>query len=179
LSEDGLELLLGSSRGEVLDVEVASLLGILVSEDFLLLFLLSLFLLEGRLHVEDLSVEGLTVEIGDCFVGSIGSVVLVVLLPLRSSVADKGILGFLLASHLRPEDGTGDVSVFGEDGGQLGLIPGSGNILDIDVVENSSQLPSLLGVVGEHHAVILHGGGCSEGDLGLLGFGEADKSVAS
>jgi hypothetical protein len=156
LAEDGLELLLGGGGGEVLDVEVASLLGVLVPEHFFLLFLFSLVLLEGGLHVEDLSVEGLAVEVGHSFVGCIHSVVFVVFLSLRGSVANKGILGFLFASHLRPEDGAGDVSVLGEDGGELGLIPGGGNVLDVDVVEDSSQLPSLLGVVGEHHALRLH-----------------------
>jgi len=52
LSKKFFQLLSGSIRREVFDIEIASLFGVLVSEHFFGLFHLSVFLLEGFLHID-------------------------------------------------------------------------------------------------------------------------------
>merc|ERR1740139_1021565 len=80
--------LLGGVVLGVLDVQVASLLGVLVLDSLAQFLFGALGLVEGGLDVEFLLFEDLTVELGDGGVGALGSVFVVV--GVRGHEADEG-----------------------------------------------------------------------------------------
>jgi hypothetical protein len=142
LREEFFELLFSGSRREVLDIEIASLLGVLVSKHLLGLFHFSLGLLEGFLDVKFLTVNDLSVEFHDSFHGSFGSSfsVFVVLV----SIADEGEGSFLILDHVNAKN----VTVLSEEFLEIIFSPGGGEVLDIDVVESFSHVSSILGSIG-------------------------------
>jgi hypothetical protein len=73
LSKEFFKLLFGSSGREVLDVEIASLLGVLVSEHLLGLFNLSLCLLQSFFAVELFAINHFIVELLDSSHGRFGT----------------------------------------------------------------------------------------------------------
>jgi len=182
---DGAEVLeevvkLGLTPGawEVLDVEVASLLGSLVSEGLLLLLSLSLNFLES---VSDVELEGGAGGIGAHFFTLKG---LESLLSASWSVLDVSALWIIVADEtvlsdlVLAEDEGFDVSVLGEQLLDISVGHGGWDVLDIDVVDESSHVSSVLWLELDGNA--LGAGTCgSDGLVGGVIALEADESIAS
>ena len=176
--EEVVKLGLTPAGWEVLDVEVASLLGGLVSEGLLLLLSLSLDFLES---VSDVELEGVAGGIGThlfalkAFEGLLGASWSVLdVSAIWIIIADETVLSDLVLA----EDEGFDVSVLGEQLGDIGIGHRGWDVLDIDVVDESSHVSSVLWLELDGNAF---GTGASGGDG--LGGGvialEADESIAS
>jgi len=127
LSEQFFELLFGGVGREVFDVEVASLLGVLVSKHLLGLFHLSLRFLQCLSDVKLLSVEHLSIELLDSSHGALRSSFSV----LGVSVANEGESTFLVFHHVETEDG----SVLAEHLLEVIFRVAKGEVFNVDVVE--------------------------------------------
>ena len=176
--EEVVELGLSPAGWEVLDVEVASLLGGLVSEGLLLLLSLSLGLLQG---VSDVELEDVAVGIGshlfalkglESLLGAGWSVLDVV--AIRVVVADETVLADLVLA----EDEGLDVSVLGEQLPDVSIGHGGWDVLHVDVVDESSHVSSVLWLELDGDALAVVSGG-SDGAAGGLIALEADESIAS
>jgi len=144
-----LEVFVGGLGVEVLDVQVASLLGVLVLDGLTEEFFLSLGGTESGLDVKSLtfahvfSVEGLN-SLGSGF----GSVLMVVL--VFSNKADEGEFAKTFLINL---DKRTNVTVRGEEGNQLFIRPVLGVVLDVEVVEQFSGISSVSGVPSDSEAL--------------------------
>lgn len=132
--EEVSEILLGGLGGEVLHVQVASLLGVLVLKGLVGEFLLTLTLLESRLTVEELAVEVLVVHSLDGFLGAAGSVLTVS--AVGGAVADESEGTDLVAGAVKG----GDLTERFESLLDVGLFPLIGHVLDKDVVVDLSEI---------------------------------------
>lgn len=142
----------GGSRREVLHVQVASLLGVLVPHHVFLLFNFSLSLRKGWLRVPGKVLINLfPMHILDSSGGT--------LKPVKSvssvfSETNKGKGSVLVGHHLQ----TNDLSVVRKDVSEVGLAVGGGEVLDIDVVEYFLEvLLFLLDVLDSLHGLVLTG----------------------
>jgi hypothetical protein len=144
-----LEVFVGGLGVEVLDVQVASLLGVLVLDGLTEEFFLSLGGTESGLDVKSLtfthvfSVEGLN-SLGSGF----GSVLMVVL--VFSNKADEGEFAKTFLINL---DKRTNVTVRGEEGNELFIRPVLGVVLDVKVVEQFSGISSVSGVPSDSEAL--------------------------
>jgi len=182
--EDLLEVLVVELGVKVLDVEVASLLGVLVLDGLTDELGLSLGSSEGGLDVKEFTVTHVsTVEGIDGFESFLGSV-LVVVLVLRH-VADKGesLLDLdsaflVLAVHL---DEGSNVTEGSEKGLELLIREGLGVVLNVEVVEHTSGVVFVLGVPLDGDAVSVGGRLLHHvaGLGGILGGLVAYETVAS
>jgi hypothetical protein len=173
LLEEVLEVIRSPGVGEVLHVQVASLLGGLVSEGVSLLLQLSVLLLHGVSHVKlELVAHVLTIESIDGLLGALWSVLLVD--SLGVIIADESVLSYLILE----EDERFNVSVFGEHFLDLSITLIERDVLDVHIVVELSERSSVLWLEldGNHGLVVL-------GELhSLLGGGlilEADEAIAS
>lgn len=173
LFEEVLEVIRSPRIWEVLHIQVASLLGCLVSEGVSLLLQLSVGLLHGVSDVElELVAHIVTVEALNGFGGALWSVLLVD--SLGVIIADESVLSNIVLE----EDKRLDVTESGEHGLDLGIGLLKRNVLDVDIVVQLSELSSVLWlelngddfavVLGEFHSLV--GGGL------IL---EADESITS
>mmetsp|Transcript_5466 Transcript_5466/g.9250 ORF Transcript_5466/g.9250 Transcript_5466/m.9250 type:complete len:490 (+) Transcript_5466:435-1904(+) len=164
-SEDLSDFVLGVLLGESLDEEVASPLGLLQVNHVLLLLDGSLKLALGESDVELLLLDLGSVHLLDGLSSALGSG-----LAVGWLVADEGELSL---GVFVGEDGE-DVSELAELLLELLLVPGLGELLDVNVVlEFLLHVPQILGVPG--NGVVL--GEDLKGLLCLLLVLEADESV--
>jgi len=139
LLEEFLELLIGPVGWEILDVEIASLLGSLVSEGLLHLLGFSIRLLKGMSDVElKFIAHVFVVEALNGLLGAFWSVLSI--LAFLIVVADeteltKGVLG---------KDERLDKTVLREKFSNLNIGHINWNVFHIDVVDESSHLASVL-----------------------------------
>lgn len=176
LREDALELLLIPRDWEVLNVEVASLLGGLVSEGFLLLLDFSVRLLHGVSNVELLS-DGSTfklfsIELVNSFLGAFWSVLLVDTFWII--IADESNLTDLV---LHQVEGL-DLSELLEHLLDLILRILHWDVLDVDVVDELSESSSVFWLEFHGNGVVILGR-LLDGSGGDLLVVEADESIAS
>ena len=158
LLEKSLKFSIGGLRREVLDVEIASLLGVLELSLFLLLFLLSVGLLEGFSDVNLSSFNILTIEVIDGVVGSSDTVFFVGCSSVGMLETDEGKRGlnFLAWHFLLLEEETLDVAVLGEDLPEFLFVPRLWEALDVDVVDTLLRhIFLVLGVVGDSDQIFL------------------------
>lgn len=140
--ELGDEFFLAHGWVEVLDVEIASLLGVLVSEHFSGLLQFSVSFLESLSAVElQVAAHVSSVEFLDSLAGRLGSNGWV--LSLLVAEADEGV-GTLVVLL---DDAAVDLSVWGEEFLDLVFGPGVWEVLAVDVVEGFSVVSSVLGLV--------------------------------
>merc|ERR1711957_410986 len=182
--EDLLEVLVVELGVKVLDVEVASLLGVLVLDGLTDELGLSLGSSQGGLDVKEFTVTHVsTVEGIDGFESFLGSV-LVIVLVLRH-VADKGeslldldSASLVLAVHL---DEGSNVTEGSEKGLELLIREGLGVVLNVEVVEHTSGVVFVLGVPLDGDAVSVGGRLLHHvaGLGGILGGLVAYETVAS
>ena len=176
--EEVVKLGLTPRTWEIPDVEVASLLGGLVSKGLLLLLGLSLDFLES---VSDVELEGVAGWVGTHFFTLKG---LESLLGAGWSVLDVGSLGIIVADEtvlsdiIFAEDKGFDVSVLGEQLLDILIGHGSGDVLDVDVVDESSHVSSVLWLELDGNALGVGTGG-SDGLVGGVIALKADESIAS
>ena len=173
LAEELLQLFLGGCRGEILDIEVASLLGVLVSDHVLVLLCLSVCFVQCWLAVHSVSLINLqSMEFRDSLACTTGTIVLV---GSFFSVADKPELeGLLSICHY---DAGKDFSILFKQGLQLGLVPFEREVLDVKIVEDSAEFSLVFG--GKSVSLtdfILES--CHNGSLSKFGFLVAHKSVS-
>lgn len=171
--EDLVEVGLGVLLGEVLHEEVALLLGVLVAGLLAEDLGVALFAGDGRLHVDLGIVELLFVEVLDGFIGASGTVGAVTVLV----VADEGewLLKAILALLGHLDEGL-DLTVLAEDFLEVGLGPGGGVVLHVNVVVDLASLTGVFGLVFDDiHA--FDGLGIY-GLLGVLLALEADETVS-
>jgi hypothetical protein len=176
-SEELHEFIVGSLFVEVLDVQVASLLGVLVLDGFAEEFLLALGGTESGLDVEGLAISHvLSVESLNSLGGALGAVLVVVL-----------VLGY--EAHEGESTGVGlgnldegaNISVRLEHVNQLFVGPVFGVVLDVEVVEHSSDVSSVSGVPSDGEAFLAglrlfeHLGGLG----GVLFVLVADETIAT
>lgn len=176
LREDALELLLIPRDWEVLNVEVASLLGGLVSEGLLLLLDFSVRLLHGVSNVELLS-DGSTfklfsIELVNSFLGAFWSVLLVDTFWII--IADESNLTDLV---LHQVEGL-DLSELLEHLLDLILRILHWDVLDVDVVDELSESSSVFWLEFHGNGVVILGR-LLDGSGGDLLVVEADESIAS
>ena len=176
LREDALELLLVPRDWEVLNVEVASLLGGLVSEGLLLLLDFSVRLLHGVSNVELLS-DGSTfklfsIELVNSFLGAFWSVLLVDTFWII--IADESNLTDLV---LHQVEGL-DLSELLEHLLDLILRILHWDVLDVDVVDELSESSSVFWLEFHGNGVVILGR-LLDGSGGDLLVVEADESIAS
>jgi hypothetical protein len=171
--EEVLKVILGGLGSEVLHVQVASLLGVLVLKGLVGEFLLTLALLESGLAVEELSVAHVLVVHGlnslSCSLRSVLTVSTV-----SSTVADEG-------------EGTDGVLV-GVEGGNvtegfeslldISLSPLVGHVLNEDVVVHLSEITLRFGSEFNTDAGSA-GLSLSKGACGGFGITEADETVSA
>ena len=176
--EEAVELSLSPGRWEVLDVEVASLLGGLVSEGLLLLLSLSLGFLES---MSDIELENVAIGIGthlsalkalESLLGASWSVLDV--LALWVIVADETVLADIV---LAEAEGL-DVSVLREQLSDVVISHGGWDVFDIDVVDELSHVSSVLWLELDGNTLGASTGG-GDGLVGSLVALEADESIAS
>lgn len=173
LLEDVLELLLWPRVREVLDVEVASLLGGLVSESLLLLLGISLGLLHGvsdvKFHIVThvFSIKGF-----DSFLGALWSILLVKTLWII--IADETVFTDIVAHENAGFDGTIGL----EELLDLGVLEVEWDVLDIDVVDQLSEGSSILGLEldGGHFWIV---SGLLDSLNSRLLILEADETISS
>jgi hypothetical protein len=176
-SEELHEVIVGSLGVEVLDVQVASLFGVLVLDGLAEEFFLALGGTESGLDVEGLAISHvLSVESLNSLGGALGAVLVVVL-----------VLGHEAHEGKSTEVGLGnldertDISVRHEHGNQLFVGPVFGVVLDVEVVEHSSDVGSVSGVPSDSEALFAgfrlfeHLGGLG----GVLFVLVADETVAT
>jgi len=163
---------LSPGGGEVLDVQVASLLGCLVSNSLDLLLTLAVSLVEEVTQVHLQTVTHVFAGEGiDCLGTSLRAVVFV--LTVSILVADESVLADVV---LEQNQGL-DVTERLEECLNLGFSHISGDILEVQVVHNLLlDFTCVLGSVSEHFACSLK---CSEAFLGALLILEADEGEAS
>ena len=176
LREDAFELLLVPRDWEVLNVEVASLLGGLVSEGLLLLLDFSVRLLHGVSNVELLS-DGSTfklfsIELVNSFLGAFWSVLLVDTFWII--IADESNLTDLV---LHQVEGL-DLSELLEHLLDLILRILHWDVLDVDVVDELSESSSVFWLEFHGNGVVILGR-LLDGSGGDLLVVEADESIAS
>ena len=173
LLEEVLKVILGGLGGEVLHVQVASLLGVLVLKGLVGEFLLTLALLESGLAVKELSVAHVLVVHGlDSLGGSLRSVLTVS--TVGSTVADEGegADGVLVGVE------GGNVTEGFESLLDISLGPLVWHVLDEDVVVHLSEVT--LGFGGEFNTDAGSAGlGLSKGACGCFGITEADETVSA
>jgi len=171
--EKSAEGLLGGVLGEVLDVQVASLLGVLVLQGLAGDLDLTILGLEGFLDVKFLSVgHFLAIEVLDGVSGTLGSVFAVVL--VLGVVANKGEGTLVVLGNL---DGL-DAALTFEQSLDFVVGPFLGEVFSVDVVESLAHVTAVLGLVED-----------TLGDVSVLGFFEglgggfgvleADESVST
>jgi len=166
------ELNFGPGSWEVLDVQVASLLGVLVSDGLLELLLLSLWLVQELSAIELLSIAHvLVVQFGDGLVDGIGSVSLV--LVVLVFVAHESELSHVVLEGNEGLDGT----MWLEHLLDLFLGVFLGDILEVQVVDELlGDISGVLGVESEDFSGLLKG---LEALVGALLFFEADEGEPS
>jgi hypothetical protein len=173
LLEKVLEVIRSPGVWEVLHVQVASLLGGLVSESVSLLLELSVGLLHGVSHVKlELVAHVLTIESIDGLLGALWSVLLAD--TLWVIIADESVLSDLVLE----EDERLNVSVSGEHSLDLGITLLEWDVLDVHIVVELSERSSVLWLEfdGNHGLVVL---GEVDGLLGGVLILEADEAIAS
>lgn len=179
LLEEISEVIISPGSWEVLDVEIASLLGGLVSNGVSGLLELSLSLLEGmsdvKLHFVTLGIlaHNSVLELGDGLLAALWSIFLV--LSVFVVIADKSILSDFVLEENKRFDG----SKWSEDLSNLGISHLSRNILEIDVVDQFSHGSSdvlWLEVGGSHDIATLLS---IDGLLGSTLINESDEAIAS
>jgi hypothetical protein len=144
-----LEVFVGGLGVKVLDVQVASLLGVLVLNGFTEELFLSLGGTKSGLDIESLtlthvfSIEGLN-SLGSGF----GSVLMVVL--VFSNKADEGKFAKTFLINL---DKRTNVSVRSKEGNQLFIGPVLGVVLNVEVVEQFSGISSVSRVPSDSEAL--------------------------
>ena len=174
--EESLKLILLVVVGEVLDVQVASLLGVLVPDSLTKLLNFTLSSLKSIAHnkVDLLVTVGdlLVVEALNGLLGALRSVFLVDTLGVV--IADKGEL----ANVVRLHDEREDVAMGLEHLSDIIIGEGVRNVLNIDVVHELAEVALVvLGLeLDDVHLTEILG---VEGLGGRLGVLEADEAVAS
>jgi hypothetical protein len=176
-SEELHEVIVGSLGVEVLDVQVASLLGVLVLDGLAEEFFLALGGTESGLDVEGLAISHvLSVESLNSLGGALGAVLVVVL--VLGHEAHEGESTEVGLGNL---DEGSDISVRHEHGDQLFVGPVFGVVLDVEVVEHSSDVGSVSGVPSDGEALFAgfrlfeHLGGLG----GVLFVLVADETIAA
>jgi hypothetical protein len=161
LLEEVLEIVGSPGVWEVLHVEIASLLGSLVSEGVSLLLKGSVGLLHGWSHVElELVAHFLAVETVDGLLGALWSVLLADSLGVIK--ADESVL----TNVVLEKDKRFDVAVSGEHSLDLSVSLFRWNVLDVNIVVHLSERSSVLWL--ESHS-----------DDFWIVFGELDSLVGS
>lgn len=133
LAEEVFDVLVGAGVRNVLDEQVALLLGVLVLHGVSLNLLLTVSLVQELLDVHLLAINFFAIEVIDSSGGSLGSN-FAVFLVLRE-VSDHGVGTHLVLGELEHANG----SVFGEFHFGLLLIPIIGKVLGVNVVENTPK----------------------------------------
>ena len=141
----GLELLFSGVLWEVLDVEIASLLGVLESVLLSLLLLLSESLWKSFFNVELDTIVLLVVLLSDSVQGAFWTVFFVVWVFETNEGEWCLFVGTLdLAHH---DNSALDGTILAKDLLNLFLIPVTWEILDVDVVEGLSEFSSVLWLI--------------------------------
>jgi len=172
LLESLSELLLGGLGREVLDVQVASLLGVLVLEHLASSLNSSALLLESFLNVELVAVDLAVVELLDGLSSSLGSVFTVLL--VLGVVANESVSTLVVAAELAALN----AAVSTEKLAQFGLVVALRQVLHVDVVENTTEVTLVLRLVLDTNVGILVCG-VIKSLLGALGGLEAHETVAT
>jgi hypothetical protein len=145
LTKELLEFFSSSGGWEVLDVKVASLLWVLVSDHFFLLLNVSFVLLKGFLNIEGVVlINLLSMEILNCIDGSLDTVFLIVGIRFGFEANEGELSGLFWVLH---HDQTLNVSILSKELSDIGLWPCHGEVLDIDVIECLSEFPLVLGSI--------------------------------
>jgi len=129
-------LFFGGVGREVLDEEVASLLGVLVPDLVSLLLDLSVGLLQGFSHVQGLILNHLVVQLIDGFQGGLGTGFVI----SGGTVADKGVSAEIVGTNHQACDGT----IMSEQGLQGLLSIAIREVLHVDVVIYLPYVSSVL-----------------------------------
>ena len=153
LLEDTSEVLLSELRLEVLDVEVASLLGVLVLDGLTEELLLSLRGSEGRLDVELLAITHVSAIEGFNSFESLLRSILVVVLVLRH-VADESKLAVSVVDLSKRSDSTKGA----EEVSEVFVSEALRVVLDVEVVEHASDILSVFRVPLDSDALLVSGG---------------------
>jgi len=174
--EDTSEILFGELRLEVLDVEVASLLGVLVLDGFSEELFLSLRGSEGGLNVKLFAITHVSaVKSFDGFEGLLGSVLVIVLILRHVANESEFTVGVVnLGKRSDVTEGTEEVlEVFVRE--VIGVV------LDVQVVEHTSDVLSVLGVPLDGNALLVSRGFVHHfaGLGGIFGSLEAHETVSS
>jgi hypothetical protein len=165
-------------RGEVLNVEIASLLGVLELGLLLLLFILSVLLLQGFSYIDLFAIELNSIQLFDGLNCGIDSVFFVYSCSIRVLVADESewSFDFLTWDLHRLHKQTLNISMLAKDLLELYLCPFLREILDVNVVGQLGVCFSLvLGVVvhGDQVCVL-----CAlDCPLNRVSFLKCDESV--
>ena len=143
-----LQVLLGGIRGEVLDIEVAPLLGVLVPEHLLLLLELSVLRLQSLLGIDLASINFLVMHVLASLESGICSVLLVQWV-FGVLEADEGEGSFIVFQDFQ----TLNVTELSKDFfysllSHLVIFDVLRKILHVDVVETSSVVSDISGLVG-------------------------------
>jgi hypothetical protein len=176
LLEDTLEVLFVELGLEVLDVEVASLLGVLVLDGLTEELFLSLGGSKGGLDVKDLTVTHVSsVKSFDGFESLLGSVLVIVLVLRHVADESEFTVGVVNLGE------RGNVSEGSEEVLQVFVREVVGVVLNVEVVEHTSDVLSVLGVPLDGDALLARGGLVHHfaGLGGILGGLVTDETVSA
>jgi len=176
LLEDTGEVLFGELGLEVLDVEVASLLGVLVLDGLSEELFLSLGGSEGGLNVKLFAVTHVsTVKSFDGFEGLLGSVLVIVLILRHVADESEFTVGVVNLGK------RSDVTEGHEEVLEVFVREVIGVVLNVQVVEHTSDVLSVLGVPLDGNALLVSSGFVHHfaGLGGIFGGLEADETVSS
>jgi hypothetical protein len=129
------KLSLSSERGEILHIQVASLLRVLISHHFLELLDFSFLLGEGLLHIPLVGlINRFTMEVFD---SSLSTLISVVPIPaIFLSKADKGKGAYIILNSTERQD----FSISPEDLSELLFRPLFGEVLHVDIIEGFLEI---------------------------------------
>lgn len=150
LGEDVSKVITGVGVREVLDEEVALLLGVLESCLLALDLSLSLLKRESWLNIESMTVYGLAMKVIDGVVSALRSVELVIV----TVVADESewLLSTILVLFLH-DDATLDVTILAEESLELLSSVLWAEVFYIDVVINLASLTWVLWLIPDHFEI--------------------------
>ena len=176
VTEHGPDCFLGGLGVEVLDVQIAALLGVLVLDGLAEFLLLALEAAECGLHVELLAITHvLSVQLAHGVVSVLGAILMVILVLAHE--ADEGELTVLMR-HL--DEGL-NTTKGREEFGKLLVTHVLGVVLHVEVVGVAAHIIAVFWLVRDRNAILVglrllqH----LNGNLGVIGVLIGDKTIAA
>ena len=170
--EEVSEVFFSCLREEILNIQVASLLWVLIFKGLVLEFLLSLALFKGRFNIKNFAINFFVVHFLDCFGGTSGSILAVSW--FCTAVANESVKTIVV---LRCKN-WGNVTENFEGFLQVGLLPFIRNILDENVIVDLSEV-SLALWCKLNTNVILTDRTLWKSSWGTFGISKANETIAT